>query len=260
MSFAGLAHLLLFAGAFAASSRAIAAALPGRGTTLIETKLTWFAEHGEGYDTLFLGSSRTYRGFQPELFDELTAEAGIETRSFNFGTPGSRAFETYRVLERLATLEPKIDWVFVDPERHDWLRQMDEDMLVRSYIEWHDIPTTWLVIRYVLDQDMSAADKLDRIRANLRSCGYHIGNIGSTEGLVNALLGKDVVIRTNQTDRLGERLDGWLPLSQDTAMQREEKNENVRMPAAMGTAKISPAPTRPPRPSSTPARTMAGRS
>ena len=223
-------YALLFGAAFAVSSRAVTAVMPGRGTTLIETKLAWFEEHRAQYDTLFFGSSRAYRGFEPERFDRLTAEAGIETRSFNFGTPGSRAFEVYRMLDRIEELDLDVRWVFVDPERLEWLRQKDEDMLVRSYIEWHDVPTTMLVVAYILDQDLPLLDKLDRLKANLRACGYHIANIGSTEELVDTLLGRVVVDRTNQVDRLGARLDGWLPLSPETATQREKKNQNFNTP------------------------------
>ena len=223
-------YIALFAAVFLATSRTLARMLPGRGTTLIETKVAWFEEHGADYDTIFLGSSRCYRGFRPELFDQITAEHGLETRAYNFGTPGSRAFENYRILDRIEEHGHELKWVFIDPERLDWLRQMDEDMLRLSYIEWHDPLTTWMVARYVLDQDMPLLDKLARLRANARSCGYHLGNIGSTESYVDLALGRDVVDRTNQIDRLGARLDGWLPLSIDTALQREEKNENFNEP------------------------------
>ncbi len=223
-------YIVLFAGASLLTSRAIARVLPGRGTTLIETKIAWFEKHGAQYDTIFLGSSRCYRGFEPELFDRLTAELGVETRSLNLGTPGSRAFETYRVLDRIEEFGHDLKWVFVDPERLDWLRQMDEDMLRSSYIEWHDPLTTWLVSRYVVDQDMPLLDKLSRLRANAHSCGYHLGNIPGTKTYVDRALGRDIIDQTNQIDRLGERLDGWLPLSRDTALQREEKNENFNLP------------------------------
>jgi hypothetical protein len=226
--------IALFAAAFWFTSSGLRSVFPGRGTTLIETKVAWFEEHGTEYDTIFLGSSRCYRGFRPELFDQLTDARGVATRSFNFGTPGSRAFETFRVLDRIEHFEHDLKWVFIDPERLDWLRQMDEDMLVRSYIEWHDVPTTWLVFDYIFDQDLTLGEKLDRLLANARSCGYHVANIGSTEDLVDELLGKAIVDRTDQRDRLGERLDGWLPLSPETAQQREEKNDTFNTPKRQG--------------------------
>jgi hypothetical protein len=225
-----LLYIALFAGVFWFTSRSLMHALPGRGTTLIETKVAWFEEHATEYDTIFLGSSRCYRGFRPELFDEITKEHGIETRAFNFGTPGSRVFENYRILDRIEEFGHELKWVFIDPERLEWLRQMDEDMLRLSYIEWHDPATTWMVFRYVLGQDMTPLDKLARLGANARSCGYHLGNIGGTTNYVDRALGRDIVDQTNQIERLGARLDGWLPLSRDTALQREEKNENFNEP------------------------------
>ena len=56
--------------------------------------------------TLFVGSSRTYRHVDPVLFDSL--RGGVRRsggHSYNFGLPGSRALETHYRVDRLVEME-----------------------------------------------------------------------------------------------------------------------------------------------------------
>ena len=225
----GLFCLALFAVAFLVSADLVRPHLAGRASNLTETKLAWFAEHGAGYDTLFFGSSRAYRGFDPEGFDRLTAEAGVPTRSFNFGTPASRGFDAHRMLERLeqAGALDEVRYVLVDPEPLPWLLKAKdkESMIARGPIDWHDLPTTALVLRYVWSlEDATVGEKLAASIEHVHSACFFLAGIGSTENLINALLGKNLVDRTELTGRLGERLDGWQPLD-DTNVSREDHNE-----------------------------------
>jgi hypothetical protein len=224
--------LVFFGLAFTASSNALRPLLAGQASNLTETKLEWFAENGARFDTLFFGSSRAYRGFVPEDFDRYTAELGVATRSFNFGSPASRVFDAYRMLERLeqrGALD-QVEWVLVDPEPLDWLlRAKDkESMLARGPIDWHDPRTTWLVLRYIWS--LEGAGPLERLAASiehLHSCCYFVAGIGGTESLVNRLLGRPSRDYILIEDRLGPRLDGWLPLD-DVNLTREEHREKFR--------------------------------
>lgn len=221
--------LALFALAFWLSTAALRPRLAGRASNLTETKLAWFAEHGGAFDTLFFGSSRAYRGFDPETFDRLTAEAGVPTRSFNFGSPASRGFDVQRMLQRLgaAGALDGVRWVLVDPEPLPWLlRAKDkESMLARGPIDWHDPATTWLVLRYVWSLDEATfGERLAASVEHLHSMCYFVAGIGSTENLINTLIGKDLVERSELTDRLGPRLDGWLPL-EEASGDREVQNQ-----------------------------------
>jgi hypothetical protein len=229
---ATVARLALFAAAFALSARYLRPWLGGQASNLTETKIAWFVEHGEQYDTLFFGSSRAYRGFVPELFDRVTGAAGIATRSFNFGSPASRGFDAYRALERLEQQGAlrELKWVLVDPEPLEWLlRAKDkESMLALGPIDWHDPATTWLVLRYIWSlEQASLSEKLAASVEHLHSCCYFAAGIGGTQALVGALLGKDLVDRTELTDRLGPRLDGWLPLD-DANVSRDEQREKFQ--------------------------------
>ena len=54
-----------------------------------------------------------------------------------------------------------------------------------------------------------------------------MAGIGGTEALVNRLLGRPKPEPIDLTDRLGPRLDGWLPLD-DAQFSREEHREKFR--------------------------------
>ena len=152
---AGLLSFVAFSAAFAASTAGVRATFDGGDEfdSRREIKFREWAQRRDEFDTLFLGSSRTFRGFDPALFDELTAEAGRPMRAFNFGVPGSRVMEIDRLLERILDLEPEqLRLVIVGPERLPTLL-VDENALTRPVIDWHDLERTRLVCTYAIDRE-----------------------------------------------------------------------------------------------------------
>src|SRR5437016_2606538 len=67
----------------------------------VREKIDWLAEHEDRYDTFFLGTSRTFGGIRPDLFDQAMAAAGTPTHSFNLGINGMRPPEDSYVLEQV---------------------------------------------------------------------------------------------------------------------------------------------------------------
>ena len=133
-------------------------ALIGTGRILNEVKLfaeipglrdKWahYTDHKDQYDTLMIGTSRTYRGVMPEIFDQLTSEAGMPTRTFNFGIDGMFPPEDAFVSEKILQHPPKnLRWVFIEIGLYmdDFEGRSPE--LVRM-IYWHDLERTWLCTR-----------------------------------------------------------------------------------------------------------------
>lgn len=89
---------IAFVAGFAIASAALARLVPpipaGGG------KLDWFRTHGDPFDTVILGSSRTARQVVPSAFDAESAAAGRPLRSFNLGLPGMWPPEDGYALER----------------------------------------------------------------------------------------------------------------------------------------------------------------
>lgn len=67
-------------------------------SSLMPTKIRMrdFYEHKSNIDMLFLGSSHTYNGFDPFIFDD-----ALHVDSFNLGSPGQNPTTTYYVLEEV---------------------------------------------------------------------------------------------------------------------------------------------------------------
>lgn len=64
------------------------------------------ARSGEGYDTLFLGSSRLNYGLDPRLFDARMAELGVPSKSFNLALSGHRQHDVGAVVTWLLANKP----------------------------------------------------------------------------------------------------------------------------------------------------------
>jgi hypothetical protein len=116
----------------------------------VQPKVAWLAEHGDDYDTLMVGSSRTLRHIIPKLFDELMAAGGQPTHSFNLGLDGIRPPEDSFVLEAvLASRHRPLKYVIV--EGND-LRVNAEgearDTMRSSY--WYDLKRCGVVLRATL--------------------------------------------------------------------------------------------------------------
>lgn len=117
---------------------------------MVREKFAHFAAHKDEYDTLFLGSSRIYRGIMPSLFDELTASHGRPTRSFNFGIDGMFPPEDGYVFDAIAALRPrKLRTVFIESSMFT-ANFEDRDPESPRIVHWHDWERTRLICADVL--------------------------------------------------------------------------------------------------------------
>jgi hypothetical protein len=142
--------ILIFFAALLGSGALLSEVQPFAIVPEVREKYAWLAGHIDEYDTLFIGSSRVYRGIMPAVFDELTAAAGVPTHSFNLGIDGMRPPEDAYVFERVLALRPKrLRWVFIETGevRKSVIRGIDGD--VRS-LHWHDTQRTILALKALL--------------------------------------------------------------------------------------------------------------
>ena len=205
-------HLALFCSSFSLTALVLRPVLPAGDTRTarMEIKLERLRGEIEEVDTLFLGSSRAFRGFVPELFDRLAAEGGHPTRSFNLGVPGSRSVELLRLLGRLNELDaPRLRWVFLDPEGFEVLFE-ERNYLSRAVVDWHDLETTRLVVGY-LRRTKGRGPVADRkVRMHAAACAYNLSNVGRALRWIDGLLGAaptaDELLRS-----IGPEGDGYVP-------------------------------------------------
>jgi hypothetical protein len=139
-------------------------------------KLQFFAKHKDEFDTLFLGSSRFYYAVSPEIFDNVTRENGVPTRTFNFGIDGLNPPENFYVLEQILKTEPRtLKWIFV--EVGDIETKSHANILsTQRLLYWHDWPRTALTLRKALDPHGTTPwyKKLNRLWSARRTFILHL--------------------------------------------------------------------------------------
>ncbi len=117
----------------------------------VSQKFRFFAAHKDEFDTLFIGSSRVYFQISPVIFDQVTRESGIPTRSFNFGIGGMYLPETAYLLEQILNLKPRnLKWVFIeyDEVQTKW---SPENQTSRRALYWADWKRVSLLLRKLTD-------------------------------------------------------------------------------------------------------------
>ncbi|MFT7669024.1 MAG: hypothetical protein ACI8X5_001724 [Planctomycetota bacterium] len=108
------------------------------GTTI---KVDAFAEQTEGCNVLLLGSSAVYRGTQPKLFDQVTKKAGLKTKTFNMGIPGTTIAECHYMLQCIEETKPKdLRWILVEADVVTKITS-EGPFLDEKSVAWHDFDT-----------------------------------------------------------------------------------------------------------------------
>lgn len=101
------------------------------------SKMQHLEEVGERYDTLFLGSSRVYRGIKPSVFDAVVAANGGESRSFNVAIPGAMGHEMSGVLHDLFATLPQLPKRIVIEVVHWEPRIKEANLMSDRVLLWH---------------------------------------------------------------------------------------------------------------------------
>jgi hypothetical protein len=141
---------LAFLGGLALACSGIHAFLPERPIVGIHPKLVHLSEGPSRYDTLFVGTSRTYHQVIPADFDAGTAGASLSTTSFNGAVDGLFPPEDAYYLERIGRTGARFRWVFleVNPIR---LRIDDAKRGTERIIYWHDARRLRLLLREAVE-------------------------------------------------------------------------------------------------------------
>src|SRR5438045_295983 len=132
--------------AFVATGGLIHAFLPPMIPKGIAAKLKFFSEHKDEFDTVVVGTSRLYYSVSPEIFDKVTRDNGLPTRTFNFGINGMHPPENFYVLEQILKTKPrKLKWVVL--EMGDIQTKWDNILGTQRAVYWHDWPRTALTLK-----------------------------------------------------------------------------------------------------------------
>lgn len=175
---------------------------------LVSEKLRFIERHAGEFDTLFLGSSRTYRQISPQVFDSLTRENGKPTRSFNAGIDGMFAPEDSFFAEQALRRTRGLRWVFIEgsafPKRTAPLYNTKRE----AY--WHDARRTALLWKFYFAPGAPVRESSVKFAEHLRLTISNSLAISRGEALPALLLGEDdAAVEANV---VGPASDGFAPI------------------------------------------------
>lgn len=166
---------------------AIRLRLPPLRVPVISDKLDYLQAHRGEIDTVFIGSSRVYRAFDPALFDREFAARGGSSRSFNFGVDGVRPPETFYVLREVLKLRLPLRRVLIE------LGPMNPKVNAANagtarYLHWHDVRHTLLVLRHIASSEERFAVRWEQVSIHVGSFFSRLTSYGRGPDLLGTKL------------------------------------------------------------------------
>jgi hypothetical protein len=232
-----LVLVAIFFGVLLGATALLSRVDPFREVTILREKWDFWQQHKDEYDTVFIGTSRIYRGLKPTVFDEVTAAGGVPTHTFNFGVDAMLPPEDAYVAEYILRDPPKnLRWVFLELGVFiDDFRERDADSIRSSH--WHDWRRTWLCIRANLwpkgkkekwQKWFKSTDgkpwPADVAWTHFRLFVKRSLNLGRGAAAVEELM----LGEGPKVSRLGTRRDGYSPYGKDRRLAGAELDQYMR--------------------------------
>ena len=202
-------------GAFLGTGLLLHPRLPPPVVEGVSSKLKFFSEHKDEFNTLFRGTSRFYYGVSPEIFDSVTRENGLSTRTFNFGVDGMHPPENFYVLEQILKTKPRnLKWVFIECEdvQTSWTAEVRG---TRRVLYWHDWKRTLMIMKKTINPRGGAKwygqiarlwlERRDLV-TNLTLCAKRATNVGRVADFFSPLDGQSALQAELE---LGPKRDGY---------------------------------------------------
>ena len=170
------------------------------GNNIASQKNAYLLKHGNEYNTLFIGTSKTYVQTDVELFDSLTNH---RTRSFNFGIEAAYADELYYYTDNLIKANKNIKYVFL--EVYDVNFIIPENLHTSRLKYCYNLSTYLFSINSFWHTDFGLSNKLT---------GTFYSTVTFLEWLIKPSLLKpaiDFKYSAQDDARLGKNRNGFLP-------------------------------------------------
>lgn len=246
--------ILIFLATAGLTTYCLSLLLPPVTLRAFELKLAAYAERESEIDLLFLGTSQTFHGVEPALFDARTAERGVATKSFNLGIPAAGLAEQYAYLRQVAELRPKhLRWILVEAER---VRRVgveeDGPFLTPKAIGTTD-PTTAAMLWTYFGEVESRPWRLYPARwRTLVTTAYHVAGVGRGLPWIDEALGRGASDE-DRSRALGPLGDGYRCLEGEMdpieerparyALKKRQFERRVRQVEAAGDRPEPPHPS-----------------
>lgn len=174
-------YFAIFLGTFAGTTFGIRVILPPPEIPVVTPKLTTFAATKQNYNTIFIGSSRTYRHIIPSIFDAELQRRGYNITSYNFGIYAMQLPETYFLLQKILAMKPPgLQYVFIDIDSVN-LDIPKENRRTDRVISWHGWQQMPEIYRLIANQNQNWRQKKQLIQLHATPFLSNIGNLGQAD-------------------------------------------------------------------------------
>ncbi len=137
--------------------------------------LNWQAD---SINTIFLGTSLTYRSFLPPLFDSLMSGKNQQITSFNMGIPGMQMLETQYMLEEILQRNlPQLKYLILEVPNFKPVPAA-ENWLAWRITKYHDVKRTTIACSAILQSSFSFTEKAEMIKTCLNHFSMNMTSAG----------------------------------------------------------------------------------
>lgn len=189
---------------------------------ILAYKFNYFKDHKHEYNTLFFGSSTTYRGIANRSFDQLMQDKGYDITSFNLGMTGMSIGEIDFYITKVLDLKPiNLEWIFIDYE-DEFVGNIKENATAARNIYWHNFRESLLALGQILESKPPTIEyKIGTIYANFKSLFLHVFRVGQISELWQNLC------EDSQLDSTGVDFDLLLQEQGFYALDWAENDERI---------------------------------
>lgn len=156
----------------------------------LRAKVEYYRAHREEFDTLYVGSSYTFRSCRPDVIDPALAQRGLQQTSFNLGVNGAGHYEVSNLLEELLDPPPaRLRLVLLEvASSHPGLNFASNTFENRG-VFWHTTRQTVDVLRATLGCKEPPEEKARLAWAHLKMWARRFTNYARGPEIVRHLAG-----------------------------------------------------------------------
>lgn len=184
----------------------------------LHTKLTFYDEHQDKYNAVFIGGSLVYRHVNSKMIDSIAQANDFDFRSFNAGGDGIAYLKQARIMDDLLKdPNPNVEYMFMTLSSTSRFRFLN--LHTKRFLTWQRPIDTWRAIQVSMTMPMS-------LRIRLKTSWFYI--IALIENTLNIGLLTDAIEYLNHPEEnysaisLGPNEDGFLPYDLQEKIQYEE--------------------------------------
>ena len=195
----------------------------GWGDKRMYVKYKFYREHADDYNTLFLGTSRTYRHIAPQVVDANVSE-DLNIKSFNLGMQAYSFPRPHLLLKHtLENKPPNLQYVILEIS-HFGDNPGSENLHTTQVKYWYNLEYTLFYLRYVAHTPRNPLRKLRIYNRHVMTLFEKYFNIGMGVDILDLMIEADF---DEAQKSLGVNHNGFYPLDEETGDEYRARREAI---------------------------------